>query len=96
MIGSHGINITTGSKGEITISTSVIEWNERVGYGDGINSVFTLAYVPSNPLSVMLFVNGILQERDEGTADFHIDGSTIIFNYVPAEGSKITATYSRY
>lgn len=95
LAGSGGINIVTSSSGQVVISTDVIEWNERLGYGDGATHIFGLNYQPSNPVAIMIFVNGVLQERDEGTADFSLSGSTVTFNYVPPPGSKITATYSR-
>jgi hypothetical protein len=96
IIASYGISISTGSKGEIIVAAAeTLEWNERVGYGDGFATVFNLTHIPTQPTSLMLFVNGVLQERDEETADFHLEGSTITFNYVPPLGSKITATYSR-
>lgn len=95
MTAGGGITILTASNGQVSISTPTIEWNERLGYGDGTTHVFDLDYEPNNPQTIMIFVNGVLQERDEGTADFSVDGATVTFNYVPPPGSKITATYAR-
>lgn len=95
-----GIQIISASNGQIIISSttgfSAIEWNEKVtGNIDGINSIFTLAFTPSNPSSIMVFLNGILQENGINE-DYTILNTTITFNIpVPQIGSKITATYSK-
>jgi hypothetical protein len=93
--GAGGVSISTASNGQVVVFTNAIEWNERVGYGDGSSKIFSLSYEPADSQSVMLFVNGVLQERDEETADFHIEGSTITFNYTPEASAKITATYAK-
>lgn len=95
VVGTGAVSVTTASNGQIVVFANAIEWNERVGYGDGSNTVFLLNHEPLDERSVMLFVNGVLQEKDESSADFSITGSTITFNYVPPSESKITATYAR-
>jgi hypothetical protein len=95
LVSGPGVSITTGSTGQITISTSVIEWNEALGVGDGTNRFFNLAYEPINSRALMVFVDGVLQEEDNGTSDFSLSGSTIEFTFPPDINCKIKATYSR-
>lgn len=96
-IAGSGISFSTALSGQTTISSTStsIEWNERLsGTADGSNDTFTLAYTPSSSTSLMVFVNGILQESGV-QEDYTISGSTITFNSAPRPDSKITATYSR-
>jgi len=92
-----GISISTSSGGVVTISSTSeindIVWNERLsGVIDGVNSTFTLQYQPSTPDSLMVFLNGVLQEPE---VDFTLTGSTIEMENPPQIGGKITATYSK-
>lgn len=94
LIAGSGIGIVTGSKGQITVSQN-IEWNENlVGAIDGINTNFTLTYLPSNANSIMVFLNGILLEQGVEN-DFTIFGTTVSLIEPPLPDSKVTATYSR-
>jgi len=99
LIAGNGVSFSSAASGQITItattSVSNLEWNEKLtGTANGINEIFTLIYAPSTPTSIMVFMNGVLQEAGV-TADFTISGSTITFNNPPPVESKITATYSR-
>lgn len=59
---------------------------ESVGTGDGVTTEFTLAHTPiSGSLTVKL--------DGEATTEYTLDGATITFNTVPAEGVLITADY---
>ena len=72
-----------------------IVWNEApLGTIDGMNVTFMLEFTPIND-RVLVFVNGVLQERDSGGADFYLTGRTITFNRAPRSGSKILATYNK-
>jgi len=72
-----------------------IVWNETPsGMIDGMNVTFTLEFTPIND-RVLVFVNGVLQERDSGGADFYLTDRTITFNRAPRSGSKILATYNK-
>jgi hypothetical protein len=72
-----------------------IVWNEApLGAIDGTNVTFMLEFTPIND-RVLVFVNGVLQERDSDGADFYLTGRTIIFNRAPRSGSKILATYNK-
>ena len=72
-----------------------IVWNETpLGTIDGMNATFMLEFTPIND-RVLVFVNGVLQERDSGGADFYLTGRTITFNRTPRSGSKILATYNK-
>jgi len=98
-VAGSGISISVAPSGQITITATTgvsnLEWNEKLtGTANGINEIFTLIYAPSTPTSIMVFMNGVLQEAG-ATADFTISGSTITFNNPPPVESKITATYSR-
>lgn len=94
-----GINISASSGGVVTISsTSEVQdliWNERLaGVTDGINSSFSLAYTPATPDSIMVFLNGVLQEQG-ASADFILTGNTITMSQPPPHACKLTATYSK-
>jgi hypothetical protein len=95
-----GINISTGSLGEIYIANTstgatTLEWNERLtGAVDGVNTNFTLAYTPTTTSTIMLFLNGVLLEQGVGN-DFTISGTTVTLAEAPLPDSKVTATYSR-
>lgn len=95
-----GITISTGSLGEIYITNTstgatTLEWNERLtGTVDGVNTNFTLAYTPTTPQTIMLFLNGILLEQGAGN-DFTISGTSVTLAEAPLPESKVTATYSR-
>ena len=99
-IAGAGITLSSNpTTGQLTITSNSsiqnIEWNEKLsGTANGTNTSFVLAHVPSSPTSIMVFVNGVLQEAGV-FADFIISGSTITFNNPPNAESKITATYSR-
>jgi len=72
-----------------------IVWNEApLGAIDGTNVTFMLEFTPIND-RVLVFVNGVLQERDSGGADFYLTDRTITFNRAPRSGSKILATYNK-
>jgi hypothetical protein len=94
-----GISITTSPSGIVTISsTSELQdmvWNERLtGVADGINPVFHLLSVPASPDSIMIFLNGLLQEQGP-EADFTLSGDEVTMLIPPPTGSKLTATYSK-
>jgi hypothetical protein len=96
-VAGTGVSFAIAGDGQITISatTTDIEWNERlIGDADGSNTIFTLAYTPVSSNTIMVFLNGVLQEAG-ASADFVISGNTITFNNPPPPESKITSTYSR-
>jgi hypothetical protein len=94
-----GISISTSAGGVVTISsTSEVQdiiWNERLtGEVDGDNSVFYLSSVPSAPDTIMIFLNGLLQEQGPA-ADFTLSENAVTMFSPPQVGSKLTATYSK-
>ncbi len=94
-----GISLSVAPGGQITLSATTgvsnIEWNERLaGVTDGSNVAFTMAHMPVSSTTLMVFVNGVLQEAGS-LADFTISGTAITFNNPPLAESKVTATYSR-
>lgn len=70
-----------------------IVWNETpAGDVNGVNAKFTLAFSPVAS-KTMIFINGVLQERDDGGADYYLVDKNITFNVAPHVGDKIIATY---
>jgi len=94
---SPGVIISTGSNGQVSFSTvSGIQWNEKLlGEVDGMNVSFSLAYSPASSETLMVFVNGVLQDQG-ASADFTISENTVVFSEAPRVGSKIVATYSKF
>jgi hypothetical protein len=97
-----GTNVTVNNNpnGSITISSTVagtntvnlVKWMEvPLGDIDGMNMVYTLESTPNPPGSLMLYVNGVLQNGYGG--DFLLGGDSIVMNYAPMGGSNILATY---
>ena len=72
-----------------------IVWNEiPSGAINGSNVTFVLAYTPIVS-KTMVFVNGVLQERDSGGADYYLNGKTITFNNAPIFADKVIVTYAK-
>jgi len=99
LVAGSGISFSTANSGQITISATTgisnINWNEKLGGdADGINTVFTMVYTPASSTTLMVFVNGVLQEEGE-ISDFTLSGSNVVFSFPPQNGSKIVATYVR-
>lgn len=93
LVAGSGIAITTGSSGQITISSTIdtgslgrggsggliteLVLNEApLGVINGSNSAFTIANTPSDPNTVMLWLNGQLLTP---IADFAVSGKNITF-----------------
>ena len=76
-------------------NSNIIVWNEIPnGMIDGTNVVFTTKYNPLSSEKVLVFVNGVLQEK-ENDADYTLTGNVITFNAPPEIGSKVLVTYSK-
>ncbi len=75
------------------ISSDVIYVNKEIPSGsiDGINSTYVLEHTPTLG-SEHLYLNGVLIEEGTGT-DYHINGSTIIFDNPLLPGMKLHCTY---
>lgn len=72
-----------------------IVWNETpLGAINGTNVTFMLEFTPIND-SVLVFMNGVLQDRAPAGADFYLTGRTLTFNHVPRSGSKVLVTYNK-
>jgi hypothetical protein len=94
-----GVEITTGSLGQVTVSLAPapkLVWTEKVGRGNGVDTIFKLKYAPCSSDTAMVFIDGVLQEHsvDLVISDFSIVGQFIIFNFIPEAGTKIVVTYS--
>lgn len=91
LVAGTGISITTGSNGQITIESTVtgggspgsggllteLVLNEiPTGAIDGNNTAFTIASTPSDPSTVMLWLNGQLLTPG---SDFTVAGKNITF-----------------
>ena len=79
-----------------SLTTVSMIWNETLsGVTNDSNTIFELSYVPVADTEVMLFVNGVLQHRNNGAIkDFSISGKVITLNFPPHEGDEVTATYA--
>lgn len=79
-----------------SLTTVTMIWNETLsGVTNDSNTNFELSYTPVADTEVMLFVNGVLQHRNNGDAkDFSISGKVITMNFPPHTGDEVTATYA--
>lgn len=102
VVAGSGITVSTGSNGELVISSRQenaigflpAKWNERpFGTIDGLNTIYTLTYTPAPREGLMLFHNGVLMDEGE---DFTLSENVITFNYPPSENTKLKAMYPIY
>ena len=81
-----------GYVSRIAKRTIKFEWVEPDGVCDGNNKTFTLQYAPYNPNTIMFFVNGTLQKKDD---DYTIDGKIITTTIAPPTGSVKWAFFKK-
>ncbi len=80
----------------INSTSDAIVWNEiPSGVVDGSNASFVLQHTPELNGKVLIFVNGVLQERHDSSADYNLAGKTITFTSPPRRDSKILVTYAK-
>jgi hypothetical protein len=80
----------------INSTSDAIVWNEiPSGAVDGSNASFDLQHTPELNGKVLIFVNGVLQERHDSSADYNLVGKTITFTSPPRRDSKILVTYAK-
>lgn len=80
----------------INSTSDAIIWNEiPSGNVDGTNVTFMLQYTPELNGKVLIFINGVLQERHDSSADYNLAGKTITFTSPPRRESKILVTYAK-
>jgi len=80
----------------INSNSDAIVWNEiPSGTVDGSNLTFILQYTPELNGKVLIFINGVLQERHDSSADYNLVGKTITFSSPPRRDSKILVTYAK-
>ena len=93
LISGQGIDIVTGSSGQVIISAGLLtQWNEKPsGNIDGSNDTFVLAYSPVPSEALMLFRDGLLLDSDNG--DFILLNNIITLPSPPAAGVRIKASY---
>lgn len=60
------------------------------GTVNGVNATFTLSFAPNEPVSVSVFLNGILQRE---TTDYTLTGTSLVFVTAPALGQDVRTTY---
>lgn len=105
LVAGTGTTISSASNGQVTISSSNTNgnyvFNEYVGQGDGVNTLFTLDNTPTSNKNISIYLNGLLQmpAKDITGApfqDYSVTGSAIYFmtSSVPHEGSIIMANYT--
>jgi hypothetical protein len=101
-----GIEISTGSAGQVVVSTNGIGGNSSAflarlaindvpsGAIDSVNDTFTLARAPSDTSQVMIWLNGQLLTQGPGY-DYTIAGSTLTFydDSIPVEDDVLSAMY---
>jgi hypothetical protein len=103
LVAGDNVTITTGSNGQITISSAGssgasplsipnVSWMESpTGDIDGMNMIFDLSQTPSPTNSLMFFVNGVLQKQN---SDYYLDNNSVTLWMAPNEGSNLSATYT--
>lgn len=62
---------------------------------NGVNTVFTLQFAPSPPTSLVLTLNGLIQEQGAND-DYTLSGNEITFIEPPPAGSRILAVEYQY
>ena len=62
------------------------------GLVNGTNTTFTLVHSPSPAPSLMLHVNGLMQQQGSGK-DYTLSGATITMSVAPITGDTILAWY---
>ena len=81
-----------GYVARIAKRTIRFEWIEPDGECNGVNTTFTLPYAPYNSNTIMFFVNGALQKKDD---DYTIDGKIITTTTAPPTGSVKWAFFKK-
>jgi len=90
------VEFSSGSGASNSQTVTTVEWSFMEvpsGGVDGTNNVFYLANSPEPSISLMLFVNGVLQLQG-ANYDYTLAGATINTSLPLEIGSKIVATYS--
>ena len=66
--------------------------------GDGTTTAFTLSAIPSNPESVLVSLDGVVQHTSDNvtTRAYSISGSVLTFTSAPALGVEIQARHIRH
>jgi hypothetical protein len=79
-----------------SLTTVSMIWNETLaGPTNDSNTIFELSYAPVADTEVMLFINGVLQHKNNGEdKDYSISGKVITMNFPPHVGDEVTATYA--
>jgi hypothetical protein len=85
----------SGSSGSSGVLTELVLNETPTGLINGVNSVFTLANTPSDPASVMLWMNGQLLTQG-ALNDYTVVGTTItIHSFAPSTGDVLLTLYSK-
>lgn len=88
-------NLSSIVAGLSSANTTAIIWNETpTGTINSSNTLFILSYTPLSD-KLLVFINGVLQERHASTADFSLSGKNITFSIPPRTNSKILVTYTK-
>lgn len=100
VVAGIGIDIQPTADGKKRISTTGTSvpgysYNEvPAGDMDGVNTIFTLANVPTAPAVMLVDLNGAIQTQLGTSPDYSIAGDTITFNFAPSSGGVLTVYYS--
>jgi hypothetical protein len=82
--------IPDGSISLAQIATNLKQFETQTLTGDGSTTAFTLSTAPSNANSIILSIDGVIQNS---TANFSIAGAVITFTSAPANGAVIVAKH---
>lgn len=86
---------SSGGGGGGGVLTELVLNETPSGVINGVNTTFTLANTPSDPSTVMIWLNGQLLTRG-ATADYTVSGTTVtMHNAVPIVGDVLLAMYSK-
>jgi len=95
------ISVTTQSNGSLEISSPNFVFNEYLGQGNNINTLFALQKLPTDSKNVSIYINGLLQMPAKTLTgapfqDYSVTGSNIFFttSSIPEQGSIIMANYT--
>ena len=85
---------SSGGSGGSTLLTELVLNEAPTGAVDGVNTTFTLAYIPATASSVMLWLNGQLLTQGAGN-DFTVTSQTLTMSFPPQLGDILLTMYTK-
>ena len=73
------------------IGNPILTMNYPVDYftGDGTTNSFFLSRIAASTTSLIVTINGVKQVASYSNPDYYLNGNTIVFNSIPANGAEI-------